>query len=460
MIMKIIFIIIRRKNAMKKLFLPFAALSLMLLCSIAMADEKHDTEIPAVGAPAGNAPAQANEIRELRERLERLEQKMNQEKEATDELGHRLHPIHSRYGLKISGGITVTAQGNTHAKTGPHRGAAAISGDLALESPVGEDGRVAAVFDVQMGAGLNNLPLLSTQPNGNPTGPNNDIESFNNDALHLAQIYYEHNVNKKLTLTAGKLDPTAYFDANAYANTERSQFLANLFANNPAIEFGGTADFYGPGIRATWKPEENLDITLGAFEGDGDFVNAFDSPFVMAETDVRLKPGGKEGNYRFYVWERHGRPNEANTANPNDARLARAVNRGAGMSLDQPISGLLGVWLRAGVQREKVAQFDSFLGAGLNFSGAIPNRPHDTAGFGYGADFMGKDYREFKKASSPLFRPGAEHYIEAYYNIAVGNATDITGVHVSPDVQYVINPGGDLNQNKLFVYGVRLQAFF
>ncbi|MBI5888914.1 MAG: carbohydrate porin [Deltaproteobacteria bacterium] len=433
---------------MKRFFL-LAAAALMLASAPALADERPDAD----------KASSSGELRQLRERIEKLEQQMS-EKEVLNELGHKLHPIHSIYGLRISGGLTTTAQGSTHAKTGPQRGAAALSADLAFESHVGENGRAAAVFDVQMGAGMRNLPPFATQPNANPTGPNNDLESFNNDNVHLAQIYYEHNVNKKLTFTVGKLDPTAYFDTNAYANTERSQFLANLFVNNPAIEFGGTADFYGPGIRATCKPNDSLGITVGAFEGKGNFNDTFNSPFFMAEVDLKLNPAGKEGKYRFYYWNRQGRPDELSAANPADARLSRAANQGAGISFDQSISSLLGVWLRAGTQREKVAQFGRFFGGGLNFSGPFASRPNDNAGFGYGADFIGKDYKEFKAGSSADFKPAAEHYLEAYYNIAIDGAKDNTGFYVTPDVQYVINPGGDREQNKLFIYGMRLQAYF
>jgi len=45
-------------------------------------------------------------------------------------------------------------------------------------------------------------------------------------------------------------------------------------------------------------------------------------------------------------------------------------------------------------------------------------------------------------------------------NISIGEATQFKGFHISPDVQYVINPNGDANASKLFIYGIRLQAFF
>src|SRR3989338_8080281 len=327
-----------------------------------------------------------SELEDLKHRVEDLEKRVKST-EVVDELGHKFHPIHSIYGLKIGGGLTVTAQGVMHSKANNQRGAGAISADIALESPVGKDGRAVAVLDFRRGPGLQNLPSFFTSPNGNTSGTNADIESFDNDQIHVTQFYYEHNIAAGLTASIGQLDITGYFDANEFANNERDQFLANLFVNNPTIEFGGSADFYSPGIRLTYGPVEAMDITVGAFEGNGDYNDMFNKPFLMAE------------------------------------------NKGVGLSIDQAIIDTIGVWLRGGIQREKVAQFDRFVGGGLNITGESFGRPNDAIGIGYGITLMGKDYKDYKKSSSN-FESGPEHYMELYYNIAVADAAQNTGFHI------------------------------
>ncbi|MBI5327806.1 MAG: carbohydrate porin [Deltaproteobacteria bacterium] len=399
-----------------------------------------------------------SELEELKKRVEDLEKRMK-DTEVVDELGHRFHPIHSIYGLKIGGGLTITAQGVDYRN---NRSAGAISADIALESPVGKDGRAIAVLDFQRGPGLQNLPALLTSPNGNTTGTNADIESFSNNTshLHITQFYYEHNVASNLVASIGQLDITGYFDANEFANNERTQFFANLFVNNPTIEFGGSADFYSPGIRLTYGPFEAMDITAGVFEGNGDYTDMFDKPFYMAEINFKLMPADSEGNYRIYYWGRHGRDYLTNTANPDDTTLLNAGNSGVGLSIDQVITSGAGVWLRAGVQSEKVAQFDRHISGGVNINGKAFNRPNDVIGIGYGATFIGKDYKDYQKRSSANFEPGIEHYMELYYNMAVSDAAQSAGFHISPGIQYVTNPGGNANASKLFIYGLRLQTFF
>lgn len=426
---------------MRRLFFMFMVCVLLLLNQAIQAEEK---------------AVSSGELEELKKRVDELEKRIK-DGEVVDELGHKLHPIHSIYGLKISGGLTITAQGTDYKNS---RGAAAISADIVLESPVGKNGRAVAVLDFQRGPGLQNLPLFFTSPNGNPTGPNNDVESFNNDQFHVAQMYYEHTIAGNLIASIGQLDITAYFDTNNFANNERIHFLANEFANNPAIEFGGTENFYSPGVRLTYRPVEAVDITIGAFEGNGDYADAFDKPFSMAAVNFKLKPADREGNYRIYYWDRQGRDSLVFTANPADAYLLKAENSGVGFSIDQVIIDAVGVWLRAGIQREKVAQFDRHISGGLNITGASFGRPDDAIGLGYGITLMGKIYEDYQKSNSSNFKTGAEQYMELYYNISIAEAPQLKGFHVSPDIQYVINPGGDANASNLFIYGIRLQTFF
>ncbi|MBI5749986.1 MAG: carbohydrate porin [Nitrospinae bacterium] len=431
---------------MKRLIHILAAAVLIFSDESSGADEKAGSKNQTYGS----------EFEDLKHRVEELEKRIK-DGEAVDELGHKLHPIHSIYGLKISGGLTMTAQGTDYKN---NKGAGAISADIVIESPLGKDGRVISVLDFQRGAGLQNLPSFLTSPNGNATGPNNDIESFDNDQLHVAQFYYEHNIVSSLVVSVGQLDPTVFFDINLYANNERVHFLANQFANNPTIEFGASENFYGPGIRLTYSPAELLDITVATFEGDGNYADIFENPFLMAEADFKIKPFDKDGIYRVYYWSRKARPNLTNVANPNDATLINKENSGAGLSIEQLITDTVGIWLRGGIHNEKVAQFDRHFSGGLNIRGEMINRPNDVIGLGYGMTSMGKDYKDYKTSSSTGFSSDTEQYMELYYNISIGEAAQFKGFHISPDVQYVINPGGDANASKLFIYGIRLQAFF
>lgn len=409
--------------------------------------------------------AQDSEVQDLKKRIEELEKKVGDGKVVSEELSHkRLHPVHSVYGLTVSGSITASAHGvKLDGETEPS-GEAAFSADLVVESPVGENGRAVVVFDFQRGAGMD--LSFSTAPNGAATGYNADIEGFNDTNLHVTQAYYEHNVNERLTLSVGQLDITGYFDGNEFANDEKAQFMAPIFVNNPVIEFGGSEDFYSLGFTATCAPSENISVTVGAFEGDGDYVDTFDKPFLAVEVDYAFSPFGRDGNYRVYYWYRGARPDEDpdtaglqadNVATPGNTDLLNAFNNGLGLSIDQMVTDTVGVWFRAGLQREEVAQFDRFVSGGLNISGERLGRANDHIGFAYGASFMSQKYEDTQAAG---FESAPEHYLELYYNYAVAHAGLDEGFHITPDFQYVVNPGGNDNADSAFIYGVRLQTYF
>jgi len=416
--------------------------------------------LPLFAFNAAAADGQSD-IQNLEKRVEELEKRFEQT-ETVDERSHRLHPVHSAYGIKIEGGLTMVGQGVYGLKPGdkqPFEGA--LSADLALESPVGRQGRAVIVFDIERGGGLGMIPELFKSPNGNPTGTNADVESFNNDQAHATELYYEHNIDDVLVMTVGQAGINGFFDANAYANDEKAQFMANTFVNNPTIEWGGSENFYALGARVTISPFNGVDLTAGAFDGDGDYSESFDRPFVMTELDVNTSIFGREGNYRFYYWNRQGRPvaSVADTATPDDPALEKAANQGGGISFDQEVLDGAGLWLRAGIQRHKVARADRFFGGGLHFKG-IAGRAEDTFGIGYGVNIMGKDYKQYLALNQPEFKTASEHYMEAYYDIAVDGAGEGTGFHIAPDVQYVVNPGGAANAAHFFVYGMRLQTYF
>src|SRR3990172_6404161 len=151
-----------------------------------------------VGTPAVAADDVSSELRALKERVEALERgDKTVDVTEKDGHGHRLHHIHSLGEAKISGGITLIAQGVssdqlTDPATGSgDKGEGTLSLDLFLEHQVSEHGRLLIHLDVQQGPGLTNLPVFAA-PNGNTTGPNNDVESFANDQVNLVQVYYEH----------------------------------------------------------------------------------------------------------------------------------------------------------------------------------------------------------------------------------------------------------------------------
>ncbi len=421
-----------------------------------------------VGLAADEVGDLKKDIEDLRARLEQIEKKGGGGGEELDGAGHKLHPVHSLSRAKLSGGVTGIYQksiGNDQA-FGGNGSEGQMSADLFLEAPIGESGLFLLRLDIEQGAGLTSFPPVFTNPDGNTTGPNNDVETFNNtESLNLNEARYEHRLlGDRLKITFGHIDLTSYFDENNYANKETFQYIAQHFNNNIAIDWGGSVNFFGPGFILNAYPTEALAVTLGWFEGDGNYEKFFDDPFLAGELTFKAHWGGREGNYRLYAWERqtpHCRSSSTPEAflncdliDPADQVRLKGRNAGFGLSLDQQISQTVGIWARLGYQDPDVAQFDKTFSAGAVTSASAIGRADDVLGVAYGIVIPGSSYKSVTGYTNK------EHYAEVYYKIVVTGDGSTTGFHVTPDVQYVANPAGNGVVDPVIVYGLRTQIHF
>ncbi len=417
-------------------------------------------------AQAGDVEELKKEVEDLKRKMEKIEKK-EVDVETSDGEGHKLHPIHSLLGTKISGGFTGIFQGslNNETRFGGNRSEGAMSTDLFVDVPVHEKGSFLLRLDIQQGAGLTSLPPLFTNPDGNTTGPNNDIETFDNSrSLNLNEARYEQMLlNDTFQVVFGHIDLTSWFDENSLANKETFQYIAQHFNNNIAIDWGGTVNFFGPGVVLKAYPSESLDASVGWFEGDGNYDKMFRQPFLIGQVTLKSPFAGKEGNYRFYGWGRLT-PHCKNTSDPAvfsncdlipeaDRIRIKGSNSGFGFSLDQQFSESLGVWARFGYQDPDVSQFDKAVSGGVVFSQVL-GRSHDTVGLAYGAVFPADNYK------SATGRSDIEHYAELYYKYVPFGDGVLTGIHITPDLQIVANSGGDGTVDPVFIWGLRTQVSF
>ena len=391
--------------------------------------------------------SQADEIENLKKKIEDL-------------------PIFKTFGINISGGLTGIFQGSlgNRKEFGGNGGAVEFSADLLLDGSIDDNGFFRLRFDFEHGAGLTDFPPVFTNPNGNTTGPNNDVETFIPKDI-VNEAWYTHRLfGDLIEITLGKIDLTGYFDQNRYANKETIQYIAQAFNNNNAIDWGGSVNFFGVGAVLTAHPTRASAITLGWFQGDGNYKSLFDHPFLIGQLRFTTHWIGKEGNYRFYGWGRLT-PHCRNKSDPTvflncnlvdsaDQIRIRGSNIGVGVSLDQQLSDSVGFWARLGFQNPDVSQFDKAFSTGVVTSGALIGRPNDALGIAYGIVLPSSDYKKATGFSN------IEHYAEIYYKFVITGDGFTTGFHLTPDIQLVINPGGNGSVHPVIVPGLRAQFHF
>ncbi len=126
-------------------------------------------------------------------------------------------------------------------------------------------------------------------------------------------------------------------------------------------------------------------------------------------------------------------------------------NRGAYLTLEKSLfreddsssQGLVG-YLRTGVAEGRVNPIETFVGAGLVYTGPLPGRDEDRLGLAVNSGFASQEFIQ----AGPHERH--ETALELTYAFAVNDH-----VSIQPGLQYIINPGFDPEREDSLVVGLR-----
>ncbi len=227
--------------------------------------------------------------------------------------------------------------------------------------------------------------------------------------------------SQRLAIIAGRLDLTNYFDHNAAANDETTQFLSDALVNNPALGLAVN----GTGVAGVYDPKNGFAFKLGLQQSNNDATNLSDSIYSLAEVDYTATPFNlPEGTYR--LWFR--------TDNSTDF-----TRTGLGVSLDQKLSPAVTAFGRYGTAEADFGR-DHFYSFGVQFKTGIILNPWDAWGIGY--------------AQTDLGTGESERLFEGYYNFQLTER-----LRLAFHLQHVLDTQGD-DKFGFFLPGVRLQAAF
>jgi hypothetical protein len=244
------------------------------------------------------------------------------------------------------------------------------------------------------------------------------------NSLNLREAWLRTEVFKnRLAITAGRLDLTNYFDANAFANDESTQFISDALVNNQMLGLAVN----GVGAATEFDAKNGFRLKFGFQQSSPEPTSLGDSLFTLSEVGYTFTPFAlPEGTYR--VWFR------------TDNSEPEVIRKGVGLSFDQKLSPAVGLFARYGRQETELGH-DRFYSAGVSFQHGFILNPEDTWGVGY--------------ANMNLESGQREHLIEGYYNLLLTEklrlSFHLTGVVDTPE-------GGDK-----FGYifpGIRFQAAF
>ena len=244
------------------------------------------------------------------------------------------------------------------------------------------------------------------------------------NSLNLREAWLRTEVFKnRLALTAGRLDLTNYFDANAFANDESTQFISDALVNNQMLGLAVN----GVGAATEFDAKNGFRLKFGFQQSSPEPTSLGDSLFTLSEVGYTFTPFAlPEGTYRAWFRTDNSEPD--------------VIRKGFGLSFDQKLSPSFGLFARYG-QSETDLGDDRFYSAGFSVQHGFILNPEDTWGVGY--------------ANMNLKTGEKENLIEGYYNLLLTEklrlSFHLTGVVDTP-------LGGD-KFGYLFP-GIRFQAAF
>jgi high affinity Mn2+ porin len=283
----------------------------------------------------------------------------------------------------------------------------------------------------------------------------------------------------RLEITAGKFALTDLFDVNRYANSTRLQFMNWGLFNNTAWDYAADTRGYSNGIALNWVHPAwtvRAAVMQMPLKANG---NEFDSAIEDAHggnVELELRVPETRSVVRLLAFENEARMGLysdalalAGSSTPDvaaDDRPGR-YKHGWGVNLEQPIAdaGETGAFLRYGWSDGAAESFvftesDRHLSGGIQVTGAHWGRADDRFAIATVIDGVTVAHQRYLAAGGLGFllgdgalRYGAEQVVEAYYRVQCAPY-----VEVSPDFQYIRNPGYNRDRGPATVVSLRLNV--
>ncbi len=287
---------------------------------------------------------------------------------------------------------------------------------------------------------------------------------------------------QRVVLTAGNFGVLDVFDQNPYGSDPRTQFMNWSFLTHGSFDYAADSRGYNWGVSVEYigdgwsarlgrflQPLESngLELDTRMFEHYGDVL----------EFEKRYQIAGRPGQARLLLWRnkaKMGAFNDAiafglaNNVTPDVADVRREHAKvGVGLAFLQEVNDSVGVFLRANWSDDKTetyafTEIGRQVAGGTTIKGTAWGRPKDEVGLGVAINMLGASHRNYLAAGGlgaflgdGALNYGPEQVFEIYYSFAVWKTLSL-----SPDFQYMRNPGYNRDRGPAKFIGIRAHAEF
>ena len=279
-----------------------------------------------------------------------------------------------------------------------------------------------------------------------------NIEAPNNFLAY--EVFFRKAIGQHSSLLLGLRDLNADFYSTESSKTlinsvfGISQSIAQSGVNGPSI-FPVTA----PAVSFSSQFSNSVYFQVAIFSAQagnpdnpkGTFIanSLREGVLTISELGISTEEEGRFFKSAIGVWS-YSKKTEA-----FDPELGAAQNKGVYAILDHSFSDQLSVFLKYGTASKQVNEFSSAAELGFNCKGVIGIRPEDHLAFGFSQAEASKDFLRLNTRSR------AESVSELAYQIVVG-----PGITITPDYQYIQNPGLIKGAKPVEVVNLRIDLHF
>ncbi len=285
----------------------------------------------------------------------------------------------------------------------------------------------------------------------------------------------------RITITVGKFAASDIFDTNTYSNAPRTQFLNWALMNSAAWDYPANARGYTRGA-AIELNQESWALRYGLFmepknQNQNDLVfHGMTNAGQVAELEERYRIDDQPGKTHFLVFYNRNREayygdafnlgGDINTA-IEEARGYGHGKYGFAINAEQQVTDTIAAfarlsWNNGQTEEWMFTQVDESAAAGVSVNGKNWGRPDDTWGI---AGVINGISSNQKKAMEQgylglIVGDGALNYepemiLETYYAFRLTQYATL-----SPDYQFIVNPGYNADRGPVSIFAARLHVEF
>lgn len=359
--------------------------------------------------------------------------------------------------------------------------ALSLTSTLFLDVPLWKGGLFTFNPEMSGGEGLSSAKGLGGFPNGE-TFRIGEAKPVVYMARMLLQQKFKFKNNQSLQIVAGKFGLADYFDGNMYSHDPRTQFLNWSLMTHGAWDYAANTRGYTDGIYAnyqfdTWQVRASLSALPTNANGPNLGFSFKKSNAVNLEVEKKITfKNNDSGTIKLLGYKNLAGMGNYNLANSNyiitpnivSTRQDGRTKYGIGINADYSHSDTWGLFGRMSYNDGKnetwaFTEIDQSASLGINLKGKLWNRSDDFAGLALATNGLSASHQTYQKLGGNGFmigdgnlNYGTEKIVEAFYSFAIPH----TSFTLSPDYQFVVNPGYNKDRGPIQFVALRFHAQF